>query len=87
MSEVVWHPIIKTEDGCYWPLPDWDDTNDDDCVLVTLRNGLVRSALLVEAEVEGEGCFFDIYDFDEIKAWARFPDPYKGDEENAEVSE
>lgn len=81
MSEVVWHPIKVTEDGFYWPLPDFDDTNEHGDVLVTTADDQVLSVSLEEDE---SGFYFFDLDFDEIKAWARFPDPYKGDEENAE---
>ena len=76
MSEVIWHPIKRIEGNLYWPFPDWDDTNDDDCVLVTLADGRVRSVLLCEP-VEGEGYCFDGYDVEEIKAWADSQNPTK----------
>ena len=76
MSEFVWHPIKRIA-GNLWPLPDWDDANDDDCVLVTLRNGLVRSVRLVEGDEEGEGYRFDDVEAEEVKAWARYPEPYE----------
>lgn len=48
---------------------------EDDRVLLTTNGGEVVSDVYISTD---EGCTFEDYDFDDIKAWMPWPEPYEG---------
>lgn len=73
-DEKPWH------ESCYdgakildCPLPE-----DGEDVLITV-NGITWIDTFIRDETDG--CYFESYDIEEVKAWKRLPEPYKAESE------
>ena len=84
-----WIPITKrpmTEDEKPWHESCYDEAEILDCplpedgedVLITV-NGTTWIDTFIRDETDG--CYFESYDIDEVKAWMPLPKPYKAESE------
>jgi len=84
-----WIPVTKrpmTEDEKSWYESCYDEAEILDCplpedgedVLITV-NGMTWVDTFIRDETDG--CYFESYDIDEVKAWMPLPEPYKAESE------
>lgn len=65
-----WHPIEVRDEEIVGLLPE----DGEEVILTIEEGGYVTKDIFCR---EDDGCYFESYDIDEVRAWMPFPEPYE----------
>ena len=67
-----WHHISIEDEKVVGLLPkSWEE------VILTTEGGFITTSIFFR---DDDGCYFEDYDMDEVRAWMPLPEPYTGEE-------
>lgn len=67
---IEWHPIEVRDGEIVGSLPE-----DGEEVILTTEGGFITTDIFCRED--NDGCYFENYDIDEVRAWMPMPEPYK----------